>query len=116
MFDRFAGRLDPHRPEDDTDGAQARDRSDTEIQHVPRRPKNVVFEHKQREGVGQRHLHVPSEHGSDDQPDRLPASGRYVIGMFSFGLFLPTKKKKNSRLYVQCLSELIVLVRPRARN
>lgn len=82
MFDRFSGRLDPYRSEDDTDGAQARDRPNTEIQHVSRRTKNVVVEHKRREGVGQRHLHVPSEHGSDDQSDRLPASGRYVIGIF----------------------------------
>lgn len=72
----IAGGLAAHRTEDDTDGTQARDRSNTKIQYVPRRPKNVAFAHTPSEGVGQGHLHVPSEHGADDQSNWPSTSGR----------------------------------------
>lgn len=68
--------MDSHRPENDTGRAQTRDRPDTAVQHVARRPEDVAAEHKRRAGVGQGHLHVPGEHRPDDQSDRLPAGGR----------------------------------------
>lgn len=68
--------MDPYRPQDDTRGAQTCDRPDAEVYHVTRRTEDVVVAHKRREAIGQRRIHVPSEHRPHDQSNRLPTSGR----------------------------------------